>query len=575
MRTRVYFGIISAGFFLLVVMLFYTQIIRGPYYKKRSEENRITIVPLDAPRGKILDKNGNPIVDNRICFDVSIVYRNARDLNKLTSFLAQSLKVNKSDILRNLNKARARPYAQCLLVEDIGRENAVILEEKRYDHPGYNITTRPKRDYLMGPQAASVSGYIGKISELELSKYRQYGYTIRDFVGRAGLERKYDEYLRGTEGGMQIETDSRGRQLEVLGVAPAVHGKSITTTIDKDLQEYCYTIMEERNGAVIVMNPSSGEIYALVSKPSYDPNIFIKSGMNKEIRAVLRNESGMHQLLNRAISASYPPGSVFKIITSLAALTYDKCTLETTFTCGGVFRLGSAAFHCWKEGGHGAQHIREAIKNSCNVFFYNVGVRTGGNYISEFAKKFGLDSKTGIDLPGEISGFVPTPKWKLVTGQGGWSGGDSANMAIGQGALLTTPIEIACMVSAVANHGYLVRPYLVEKIENVKVSSPRVEKINVDKKALDIVREGMYKVVNDPDGTGKKCVLENFKVAGKTGTAQNSKGKAHGWFGSFAPFENPQVSVLVFVEFGGKGGVEASKIAHGIYLKCIEKGILK
>lgn len=574
MRIKIYFGIICAGFIFLLVGLFNVQILKGPYYKEKSENNRMILLPLEAPRGKVIDRNGNILADSRISFDVSIVYKNAKDSASLIRFLSEKLNVDSKKLRKKIDKAKWRPYAPTLLIEDIGKDKAVFLEGNSMDYPGLVITTRPRRFYPYHKYGSSVIGYLGKINESELNRYKHYGYKITDYIGRSGIERQYDDYLRGQQGGMQVETDAVGRRKKIVNIREAVKGKDIQLTIDIELEKYCDRLLGQRNGTIIVMAPLTGEIYALVSKPNYDPNIFVTTKHRQDVVDILTNVNGDYPLLNRAISCSYPPGSVFKIVVALAGLQTNKISKSLSLNCGGAFVLGKARFKCWRKTGHGPQDIVEAIKNSCNVYFYQIGIRIGVGSIVRFADQFGFGRRTGIDLPGETKGILPTPAWKRRKIKESWYLGDTVNFAIGQGFLLVSPIQLLSMVAAVGNDGQRARPYLAEEIDGVVVSEEKKEKIKIDQKNIDIVKKGLEKVVNDPHGTGMKAKVKGVLIAGKTGTAQNQTKIDHGWFSGFAPVKEPEVAVLVFVEYGGKGGYEASKLAKLVFEKCIDVGLL-
>jgi len=574
MRLKIFFVTIILCFILLLYGLFYTQIVKGSYYQERSEDNRIVGVPLEAPRGKMFDRNGKTLVDNRISFDVAVVYKDAKNFAKLATFLSDILKVDCTHLMSALERAKERPFTPTVILEDIGKTNAIILEQKKIDYPGLMISTRPRRDYIYGEVASAFTGYLGMISEDELTRFRRYGYTIKDLIGRSGLEKKYDHYLRGVQGGMQLETDSLGRQKKMLYAKEPEVGKSLYLTIDIDLQSYCDEAMGKRKGSIIVMNPQNGEILAFISKPAFDPNIFVMPDKLKNVRDILKYIQGDYPPLNRGVSCAYPPGSIFKVVVGVAALETGRFSRDATLGCSGTFSLGKSVFRCWREKGHGAQVIVDAIKHSCNVFFYQLGLRAGVNDIFLYADKFGFGNPTGIDLPGEIRGLLPSIRWKRANKKEAWYPGDTVNYSIGQGFLLVTPIQVVRMMAAVANGGYLVAPYIVDKIDIVDIANPKLEKIEVSEEVLETIKNGLVKVVNDPRGTGMKARLKDVIIAGKTGTAQNPADKAHGWFSGFAPSENPKVCLVVFVEFGGKGGVEASKIAQGVFAKSRELGLL-
>jgi penicillin-binding protein 2 len=321
------------------------------------------------------------------------------------------------------------------------------------------------------------------------------------------------------------------------------------------------------------MNPNTGEVLALSSGPGFDPNVFVRPEGSLERIRLIRDKK-MYPLLNRAISGVYQPGSIFKIIVALAALDTGLIDRQTRFNCSGSFTLGSGKFACWKEGGHNSQNVVDALMNSCNIFFYNTGRTIGVNNIEEFAKLFGFGRLTGIDLPDEAKGIVPGRFWKKVIKKDNWYEGDTVNYAIGQGYLLATPIQILEMISQVANNGKTVRPYVVKRIDSIDIKPAPRHDLNLSAGAMRIVRDGLYKVVNAENGTGKRAKLEGVVVAGKTGTSQNPGGKTHAWFAGFAPIDGAKISLVIFLEHGGKGGLEASVIAKEIFEAARSGGYL-
>ncbi len=419
------------------------------------------------------------------------------------------------------------------------------------------------RDYLYGNVLSHVAGYLGKISEEELERFRPYGYRIKDLVGKDGIEKFYNDYLRGTNGGLQVEVDNKGRQLGLLAVKEPRAGKALYLSIDIGLQKFCDSVLADKKGAIIVMDPFTGEIFALVSHPSFDPNVFARPGNAKEVSALLNNSTDF-PMLNRAISGTYAPGSVFKIVVAASALDTGKFSDKDTFSCKGVLTVGNRPFRCWRQKGHGTLTILGAMKYSCNVFFYQLGLLCGADTIARYAFKLGLGKPVGVDLPGEASGFVPTPSWKRKKLGAPWFKGETANYAIGQGYLLVTPIQIVRLVAAIANGGRLVRPFIVSRIEDVDLYHAESRDTGIKKDTLRILKECLRGVVNEPHGTGLYARSKNIVVAGKTGTAQNPKGISHAWFAGFAPFEDPKVCVVVFIEHGGKGGLDPARFAKQI-----------
>ena len=573
MRIKIFSLILAVCLVSLLCGLFYIQIVRHHRYRVMSEENRLKIVPLVAPRGTIFDRRGEAIVKDTVSFDAAVIYYRIKDLPKLAAALSSILGVPEEEMAAKIKKGKARPYSPVTVAEDIGIEEAIQVEEVGMDYPGLLLDVSAKRKYLHGSTASSVLGYLGLINRDEFRRLKPYGYRMDDLVGRDGVEKYYDEYLRGAHGGKQIEVDYRGREMKTMGFKEPASGKNVELTVDLALQRFCDSLIEDKKGAIIVIDPATGAVLAMSSAPSYDPAVFLDPKRRGEVGQILGDKE--YPLLNRAISGVYPPGSVFKVVVATGALQTGLATEATTFSCPGYLSLGNVTFNCWKEGGHGVQAMREAIKNSCNVYFFRLGLILGGERIAQYARKLGLGRPTGIDLPGENAGSVPDPDWKWKRFKEKWYPGDTVNFSIGQGYLLCSPIQIARLVSVFANGGYLVQPYVVEKIAGISIGEREKVDLHIPPEVLKAVREGMREVVNDPRGTGMKAKLRDVVVAGKTGTAQTSKGRSHGWFMGFAPFDAPRVSVVVFDEYGGKGGYYAAETAGKVFRKADELGLLR
>jgi penicillin-binding protein 2 len=572
MRERIFALILILCLIFLTVGLFYTQIISHEKYRIMSEENRLKVVPMMAPRGSILDRNGKPLVKDVLSFNAAIIYSQIKNKEALVKFLSSILGESEGKIWERVEKGRSRPYSLTVVAEDIGIEKATYLEELETNYPGFILDVSTRRRYLYGKTASNILGYLGLINRAEFERLKQYGYRINDVVGRDGVEKNYDQYLRGTHGGKQIEVDSVGREMTTMGYKEPLPGKNVYLAIDLELQKYCDSLLEGKRGAILAMDPSSGEILAMSSAPGYDPEIFISRKKPGSVKAVLEDKD--YPLLNRAISGAYPPGSIFKVVVATGALETGKAVPGTEFSCSGEFYLGRQKFRCWRKGGHSIQVLTEAIKNSCNVYFYRLGLVLGVDSMAKFAGKFGFGAQTGIDLPGESEGVLPSRKWKRKHLNEQWFRGETVNYAIGQGYLLCTPLQVAQMMSAFANKGSLVKPYLVKKVGEVDTASFVETKLDVSPESMETVRQGLWKVVNDPRGTGMKARLEDVAVAGKTGTAQTAKKKTHGWFAGFAPFDDPKLTVVVFDEYGGKGGYYAAGTAGKVFQKAKELELL-
>lgn len=573
MRHQVPAIVVAALFAFLVSGLFYTQVIRYGYYAHLSKNNSIRLVPIDGPRGGIYDRNGVPIVTNELAFDAALVYDELRDRGRLAKLLGEVLGMSKREIIDALAAAGVKPYVPVTIAEDIGKDRALVLEEATIDTPGLVIQTRSRRSYPDAHVASHVIGYLSQVTEPELDDLRDYGYRARDLLGRDGLEKYYETYLKGVDGGTQVEVDSRGRQVRVLGVKEPAAGRDLRLTIDLPLQVACDTLLGDRRGAVVAIDPRTGEVLALASHPAYDPGVFIRPDETDQRLSLLCDRAG-RPMSNRAISGVYAPGSVFKIVTAAAALESKAIDQGTVFTCGGSYRAGQSAFDCWKAGGHGPQMITEAIMHSCNVFFYNAGRRAGADALETYARAFGYGRATGIDLPDEVKGFVPGRAWKSMAKKEEWYEGDTLNMSIGQGYLLVTPLQVVNMTSVIANGGDLERPFIVKQIGRAEIMPGKPRHLGLRQRTVRLIREGMRDAVNAETGTAKRAKLDGVTVAGKTGTAQNPQGRTHAWFTGFAPYDDPRVAIVVFIEHGGKGGLEPAEIAHGVFEQARKSGLL-
>jgi len=445
MRIRVFTLVFVFFTVTLLIGLAYVQIGRHERYKVMSEENRLKVVPLMAPRGCIFDRNGEAMVKDALCFNAAVVYSRIKDMDPLKKVLSSVLNVPEQKIAAGIKKSREQPYSPTCIAADIGIEKAVYLEEVEMDYPGLRLEVSAKREYVHGKTASNVLGYLGLINRSEFDKLKHYGYRLNDLVGRDGVEKYYDNYLRGTHGGRQVEVDHRGREIIILGFREPVPGRDIHLTIDLELQKFCDELLKDKKGAILAMDPESGAILAMANAPAYDPAIFVDRDRAEEIGGVLRDRD--YPLFNRAIAGEYPPGSTFKVVVATGALEEGVATPGTTFQCPGYLTLGRTTFHCWKKNGHGAQMLKEAIKNSCNVYFFNLGLLLGADSMSKFAGKFGFGKFTGIDLPGESPGVLPTRSWKEKQFNEKWYRGDTVNYSIGQGYLLCSPLQIARMIS--------------------------------------------------------------------------------------------------------------------------------
>jgi len=456
-----------------------------------------------------------------------------------------------------------------MLAENIPRNTAFLIEQEMSQLTGVFVKTSSIRNYLQGKTSAHLIGYVGKMREYEYPEFKKYDYRMSDLIGRSGLEKEYDQILRGKPGGMQLEVDSEGSIIKVMSYRPPVRGGDLHTTIDLDLQKLASDMLGETRGAVCVLDSENGEVLALYSGPSFDPNIFIDKSQYAAIGRVFKNPNA--PLLNRGLN-TYPPGSIFKIVTAYAALFEKIINSNNTFVCKGEFKLGKSSRSCWHKSGHGRINLQKALETSCNVFFWEVGLKVGQRLLASHAREFGFGKITGLDLPSEPMGVVPSSQWKIINIHEKWYAGDTANFAIGQGFLLVSPIQAVRMMAMVANGGYEVLPHIVKIDSKIRSSKKKV----LSEPILAIIRKGLKDVVSGASGTGKNAYVPGVSVFAKTGTAQSGKGlDPHAWFVGYAEFSNQKISFAVFQEFGGHGGDNPAKIAKQIILYFKNKESVK
>ena len=545
---------ISICFLLLVIALAYTQIARKNYYQRLSENNRIRLLPRPGRRGVIYDCKGRVLAEDRLSFNLCVIPQEVQ--SQTIVGLSKILGLSREEIEETLRENIIAPFAPTIITRDIDYDLMSVIEERSIDLPGVIIDTQPVRYCPYGSVGAHIIGYLGKINPDELEVRKRYGYRMRDLIGRDGLEKFFDAFLKGKEGGQLVEIDYKGRIQRILSHKLPLKGNDLYLTVDIELEKLAYGLLEEECGVIIVMDPATGAILAMASSPAYDPNIFVDPGKNKERLAVLKDASC--PLLNRAVNSQYPPGSIFKIISALAALEMKKTVSSTRKYCDGKYKLGRRIFRCWKGDGHGWLNLEEAIMHSCNIYFYQIGLSVGADNLARFAKYFGLGSRTGIELPGEVKGLVPTTRWKRLTYGQPWYKGETLNLSIGQGYLSISPLQAVRMISAVANNGILPSPHLVKQSPRVK----KVRRINISDKNLTIVKRGMFKGVNHPEGTSHRVYLPGISIAAKTGTAQVKSGRSPSWFLGFCPKGERRIAFVVFLEHGGYGSQRAAEIAR-------------
>ncbi|MEI6634301.1 MAG: penicillin-binding protein 2 [Chlamydiota bacterium] len=564
--------LVSGAFLLITCYLWYIQVVRGEEYLEMARSNRVRLVRRPSPRGLIYDRLGGLVADNRASFDVEVVPEDVEDMELVEERLGGILGLDPREVRARIRAGRSYSYLPVTVEGDVGMEVMLEIEERRPGLAGVRVGVYPRRRYLQGPALSHVLGYLGVISPGELDRLRERGYTRQDLVGKNGVEKQYEEFLAGRAGSEGIQVDNRGYLDRVLYRQEPVPGSSLYLTVDMKTQRAAEAVLAENTGAVTALDPGTGEVLAMASSPGYDPNGFVPPVESDLVRGLMASPD--HPLINRAIQGAYAPGSTFKPYVAFAALESGAITGDTPFVCTGVFMLGKHPYKCWYPKGHGRLTLADALMFSCNVFFYNTGYRTGRDEIVRVASAFGLAEPTGIDLPGERAGLVPTAAWREERGMRTWNPGDTVVMAIGQGYLALTPLRAATAMAAIANGGKLYRPYLVKQIvsplgETVESRGPElVREIPLRAGDLALVREGLRRVVNSKYGTGQKGRLEGIEIAGKTGTVQvgvEGQRKNHAWFTGYAPADNPQIAVAVLLEGRESGGFFAAPAAKKIF----------
>lgn len=571
MKLKNIFIIISICFASLGISLFYTQILKYPAYRLLSEKNRIRLIPIAGPRGHIYDRNGKILAEDKLSFDIVIYPQEVKDLDQTLQGVGRLLSVPKETLLKTYRAKFYAPFAYVVVAKGVGKRTASLIEERKPSLPGIYVNATSVRHYPYNSTASHILGFIGEIEKDQLMKLKEYGYKIKDLVGKTGIEKFYDNYLKGSSGGMQIEVDNIGHLIKMLGFQKPTRGKDLQLTIDINLQKLIDDLLNNAQGAAIVMDAQNGEILALSSSGNFDPNIFAQ-GSNEQIKSLLSNPQ--KPLLNRAINGAYPPGSIFKIVVATAALETKRLTDKSTFSCGGIYPLGNHTFNCWRNEGHGLQGIKDALIHSCNIFFYRTARLLGPDLMYEYAMSFGLGKPTEIDLPGEVSGLIPNKMWKWLNKRQPWYEGETVNYGIGQGYILITPIQALRMISVIANSGYSPKPFLVKKIRDVVIKGGRAKRVEISERNLKIIKEGLFGVVNDDTGTGQRARVKGVKICGKTGTAQVPVGPAHAWFIGYVPEDKPKYCFVVFIEHGYMGGGLPADVVKAIVEYMQKEGLV-
>ena len=571
-------------FAILILRLWFLQIINGPVYRSRSENNRIRLQDLSPFRGTIFDRNGEMLVGNRPSYDLYVIPEDIQDKELLFESLSRFVSLEPKQTEEKLDEAsRTYPFRPVSLKRDLSRDELAVIETHRFNLPGVLIRVKPQRHYVFGNLASHLLGYLGEIDENQLKSGRYLDIKRGDLIGKSGVEQKWQSFLNGIRGGEQVEMDAAGRKIQMISHKSPTPGANIYLTIDKVLQARAEKALTGKKGAIVAMNPNNGEILALASSPSFDPNLFIE-GIDEATWGKIVSSKDF-PLQNRALSGQYPPGSVFKIIVALAGLEEGVIEPEEEIICKGIYFSRGHRYRCWKRHGHGKVNLHRALVESCDVYFYTLGERLGVNKIAHYARLFGLGEITGVDVGQEKEALIPTSDWKSEKLGVPWLPGETISMSIGQSFVLVTPIQMASLIAAIFNGGVLYRPQVTKWVgkpngEKLYEFVPKlIGKAKIRPEHLELVKEALIGVVNEPHGTGSSARLKHITVAGKTGTAQvvslrkEKEGdgsevpiqfRDHAWFVAVAPAERPKVSLAIVIEHGGHGGTIAAPIARDL-----------
>ncbi len=596
-RARWIAFIVLCCFFILGLRLFYLQVYKGDVFYRYSVNNKIRKEVLPSPRGMIFSRNSKLLVNNVPRFDAIMIPQFVKDRKKLITKMSAILGMSEKEIhkvlKRNGGQARYRPIT---IKKNISPREVAIMETEAEKIPGMRVSTFISRDYLDSEVGAHTLGYISEISQAQLPKYRRrdkFNYKLGDFIGQSGIEEFFDNILRGIDGQEILEVDARGRMRRVLEDnnlykdiknLPVLPGNNLRLTLDRDLQLAAFKALEGKVGSAVAMDVKTGDVLAMVSRPSFDPSKFSTQLTTNYWNSIIKNEN--RPLRDRSIQEHYAPGSTFKAITAIAALEEKIIDEKTTYDCAGKLKLGRRTFHCWKKSGHGKTDVVKALKESCDVFFYQIAKKLSIDKLADYARAFGVGSRTGIDLKRETTGLMPDSDWKEKRFGRPWQGGETLGCVIGQSYVLMTPVQLAVTYAAIANEGKILKPNLIKEVFSVfgeinQKSSPKIKsEMNISKETFRIVKEGLFSVVNEKGGTAYWYRPKNSTMSGKTGTSQvksfsaediykkcedrEYKSRHHAIFSAYAPSENPEIAISVVVEHGCHGSSAAAPVAKAI-----------
>jgi len=585
-KRRLFTGALALLFLVLLGRFAYVQLLRGEQFLEEANKNRVRVIEVDPPRGLIRDRFGEVLVENSPAYAIYAVPIEIRNAPQAYEIISAALRTTPAELKQQIDRNKRGNFVPVKIGRQVDFAAFSLLNERRLELTGVDFRAESRRTYDHGVKAPHLFGYLSEISDAELSLYGD-SYSPGDLIGKKGIERQYESVMRGVKGHRFIEVDALGRVIRDLTEQdderfrnnPPEPGKDVLLGLDASLQRMLETELTGKNGGAVVLNCKNGDVLALVSKPDFDPELFSRT-LTPEIWNRLLNDPNK-PLYDRMVQSVYPPGSTFKMITAIAGLETGLINPNETVFCPGYYVFGGRTFDCHKKGGHGTVNLLGALEQSCNVYFYRMGFRVGLEHWSDYAARFGFGRATGIDLGEENAGLLPNVAYfDRRYGKDRWSKGLMLNLAIGQGDLLVTPLQMAAFAMALANEGHSFKPRLRRSIldpftgaeEVVEPDSMQVKGIRPETWAL--VRRGMFLVVNGSRGTAVRSRVEGLVSAGKTGTAQNPHGEPHGWFIGFAPFDDPQVAFCVFIENGGSGSGAAAPIARKILSFLVENNKL-
>ncbi|MCF8125308.1 MAG: penicillin-binding protein 2 [Desulfotignum sp.] len=576
-------------FVFLFLRLVYLQLIKGEEFRRLSETNCVRLKSIKPSRGLIYDRHNTLLVDNRPAFDLVIVLEDAAPVPDTVSFLSLLIHESYADLMDNIQKAGdAAFYKPITLKKDISRDQLAIVEAHKFDLPGIHIETEPTRHYIYPGTASHLLGYLGQINKRELETEKYPHVKSGDNIGRYGVEKTFEPFLQGRRGGRQVEVDVNGRVVKVLKTVEPLPGNDLYLTLDLSLQQMAEDLIKDHDGAVVALDPSNGDVLVMASNPGFNQNDFIGGISSDKWRALMENPG--HPMTNKAIQAEYPPASTYKTLTAIAALEEKVIGGDTTTFCPGFYVFRGRRYHCWSRHGHGKLSVVDALAQSCDVFFYQTGEKTGVDALAQYANGCGLGRPTGIALAHERHGLIPTSVWKRQRFNEPWHPGETLSISIGQGFNLVTPLQMAVFTAAIANGGTLYRPRIIKTIQDdrgrvIKKIDPEITGgIPAGAKTLELVKKGLVKVIQGDRGTARSLRIKGIEMAGKTGTAQvfsrktgekfdneklERKLQDHAWFVCYAPAQNPVIAISVIIEHGEHGSSAAAPVAGALVRKYL------